>query len=958
MKTKTKLIQICVVAALAAFSLQPSTCSAQGTAFTYQGRLVSGVNAANGIYDLRFAIYDSTNSPGNLVAGPVTNSATAVSNGLFTVTLDFGAGVFTGAARWLDVAVRTNGAGSFTALTPRQPINPAPYAITAGNLDGAVSPAQLPSMVVTNNETGVALGTLNVSNLNLPAMTASAGIVYEGGVPLMHADSSDNFFVGPFAGANLTISGSGNSAIGPSALHNLSTGAGNTANGDDALQANTSGSDNEASGVTALTYNTTGSFNTADGAGALELNTIGSYNTANGGYALQSNTNGGNNTAAGYNALRNNGSGINNTADGMDALENNTTGSGNIALGMLAGSSISTGNFNIDIGNNGFAGDSGVIRLGTAGTHGTTLLVGNVGIGKDTPATALDVNGTVTATSFSGSGSGLTGLNAANLTGSAGNFTLTGNLYLPATSAGAGIIYVGGSSLLQSYGSDNFFAGANAGNATLSGSDNTGVGYSALPAVTSGYFDTAVGSLSLKNNNTGHHNTAVGNRTLYANTSGTQNTAVGDEALLGNVTGLDNTAVGEIALGGNTSGGTNTATGAFALYSNTTGNNNTADGAYALYLNNGYWNTANGFNALYANTSGSYNTAAGAQSLHANTTGNDNTGEGYNALGGNTNGSADTAVGRDALSHNTTGNDNVGGGFQADFANTTGGYNVGLGFQALYGNLTGSYNIAVGYQAGNQLTLSNNIDIGNTGNASDNGVIRIGTPGTHSATYLAAPIWISGNSETAVIVSEDNTSSYNDAKQIVIQGSSDGTKQLELGYKTSGNYGVIQAIQQGSGYRTLALQPLGGYVGIGTTNPDSFLSVNGSADKPGGGSWGTFSDARLKDVGGEFTHGLADLDGLQPVYYHYKSDNPLNLPSQPDYVGLVAQQVQQAIPEAVAQNRDGYLVLNNDPVIWTMLNAIKELNQKVERKDAENAALKIRLDKLESLVRQLAKTSE
>jgi hypothetical protein len=118
---------------------------AQGTAFTYQGRLNDGASPANGTYDLRFAIYDSTNNPGVLIAGPVTNSAATVSNGLFTATLDFG-NVFDGTARFLEIAVRTNGGVSFVVLTPRQALTPTPYAIfanSASNLLGALSPSQL-----------------------------------------------------------------------------------------------------------------------------------------------------------------------------------------------------------------------------------------------------------------------------------------------------------------------------------------------------------------------------------------------------------------------------------------------------------------------------------------------------------------------------------------------------------------------------------------------------------------------------------------------------------------------------------------------------------------------------------------------------------------------------------------------------------------------------------------------
>ena len=127
---------------LSTLNPQLSTAHAQGTAFTYQGRLNDGVNPASGIYDLRFTIYDSSGGPG-VVAGPLTNSPVAVTNGLFTVALDFGPSVFAGADRWLDIAVRTNGGGAFSPLAPRQPITPTPHAIyasKAGDLQSGVSP--------------------------------------------------------------------------------------------------------------------------------------------------------------------------------------------------------------------------------------------------------------------------------------------------------------------------------------------------------------------------------------------------------------------------------------------------------------------------------------------------------------------------------------------------------------------------------------------------------------------------------------------------------------------------------------------------------------------------------------------------------------------------------------------------------------------------------------------------
>ena len=155
---KLKYILVCTLALLGALAFPISPARAQGTAFTYQGRLNDASSPANGSYDLTFTLY-YFNGPGSeLVAGPVTNTATAVSNGLFTATLDFGS--FNGPNYWLQIGVRTNGNGAFTPLNPRQPITPAPYALyatTAGTLNGTVPLSQLPATLVTNGATDVSI---------------------------------------------------------------------------------------------------------------------------------------------------------------------------------------------------------------------------------------------------------------------------------------------------------------------------------------------------------------------------------------------------------------------------------------------------------------------------------------------------------------------------------------------------------------------------------------------------------------------------------------------------------------------------------------------------------------------------------------------------------------------------------------------------------------------------------
>jgi hypothetical protein len=101
---------------------------AQTAAFTYQGRLMDGSQPANGNYDLRFTLVDAPTN-GTLVSAPLTNAPLAISDGLFVVTLDFGANVFDGLPRWLEIAVRTNGgSGPYSVLSPRQRITVTPYA--------------------------------------------------------------------------------------------------------------------------------------------------------------------------------------------------------------------------------------------------------------------------------------------------------------------------------------------------------------------------------------------------------------------------------------------------------------------------------------------------------------------------------------------------------------------------------------------------------------------------------------------------------------------------------------------------------------------------------------------------------------------------------------------------------------------------------------------------------------
>jgi Chaperone of endosialidase len=118
-------------------------------------------------------------------------------------------------------------------------------------------------------------------------------------------------------------------------------------------------------------------------------------------------------------------------------------------------------------------------------------------------------------------------------------------------------------------------------------------------------------------------------------------------------------------------------------------------------------------------------------------------------------------------------------------------------------------------------------------------------------------------------------------------------------------------------------------VGIGTLTPDQRLSVGGDASKTTGGSWLTLSDRRLKNIKAPFTTGLDAVMKLQPIRFEYRDNTRLGLSSDRELVGFSAQSVQEVVPEAVRTNSEGYLMVNNDPIIWTMLNAIKEQQKEI-----------------------------
>ncbi|MBI2566688.1 MAG: hypothetical protein HYV63_06615 [Candidatus Schekmanbacteria bacterium] len=103
--------------------------AAVGTSFTYQGLLSTGNGPVTGTCDLDFRLFDSF-STGSQIGTTFSSTGVEVSEGRFTVSLDFGAGAFDGNERWLELAVACpSGSGTPGTLSPRQALTAAPYAI-------------------------------------------------------------------------------------------------------------------------------------------------------------------------------------------------------------------------------------------------------------------------------------------------------------------------------------------------------------------------------------------------------------------------------------------------------------------------------------------------------------------------------------------------------------------------------------------------------------------------------------------------------------------------------------------------------------------------------------------------------------------------------------------------------------------------------------------------------------
>jgi hypothetical protein len=480
---------------------------AQTTEFTYQGKLTAGNASASGNYDFQFRLYDASSN----LLGTQTRLGVPVSNGIFTINLDFGS-QFSGAPRFLEIAVRSAGGTTYTILSPRQQIKSAPYSIKSLNAETAENSTQLGGINAnqyvrtTDSRLSDARNPLSGSNnyiQNNPSLagqnatiniTNSAIIgndVLVGGNLSVNGNASAEIYSGTAfnATSNFRINGqrvlaavSSNNTFAGLQTGNVNTGADNSFFGFNAGNDNTSGANNSFFGSDAGGVNTTGYDNSFFGSDTGDSNTTGVGNSFFGRNAGSANTTASENSFFGWGTGQTNSTGVHNSFFGARAGEANTTASENAFFGAQSGRDNSIGDDN----------------------------------------------------SFFGAGAGLV------------NTTGQDNAYF---GRGAG---------QASNGSQNAFFGMTAGGANTLGSSNSFFGRASGGANTTGNFNIFIGKQSGNTNTTGSNNTVIGANADVNQSGLTYATAIGSDSVvttsntiqLGRLNGSDRVKIaGQLQIG-------------------------------------------------------------------------------------------------------------------------------------------------------------------------------------------------------------------------------------------------------------------------------------------------------------------------------------------------------------------------------------------------------------------------
>ena len=345
----------------------------------------------------------------------------------------------------------------------------------------------------------------------------------------------------------------------------------------------------------------------------------------------------------------------------------------------------------------------------------------------------------------------------------------------------------------------------------------------------------------------------------------------------------------------------------------TTGSQNTAVGLNALQAVTTVSNcTAVGYQALYANTSGQENTGFGSGAMDANTTGNYNDAFGKDALGSGSGFGSCCAFGNSALKVNTA-DGNCAFGFVALGANTSGSSNSAFGSQALDANTTAIDNAAFGFKALTSCT---------TGGSNT----AVGRDALHDVTTCSATTAIGTNAGGDITTGTQNTfvGFY-----------------ASVGHLSGGSDNVLYIARNDSGAGNQATWIRGDAAGA------CFQGNNSS-------TWSTTSDARIKKNIIDNNQGLEIINNIKIRNFEYRTPEEIDLNEFPKIVesgldatciskwgtkgtqiGVIAQELEETLPDCIITDENkGNKEVNSDPILWYLVNAVKELSAKVTALEA------------------------
>jgi hypothetical protein len=170
-------LAVTLLTALTVMAQGPQPQAALGTAFTYQGRLLRAGQPISETCAVSFSIWDSL--AGGSFLNSVTLPAVPIAGGLFTVDLDYGAGVFNGQARYLETLVKCAADVGYVTLSPRTALRAAPHSLySTGNWGlGGNSGTGGTGFVGTTDNVALSIGVNGAAAIRLYPMAQSPNII-------------------------------------------------------------------------------------------------------------------------------------------------------------------------------------------------------------------------------------------------------------------------------------------------------------------------------------------------------------------------------------------------------------------------------------------------------------------------------------------------------------------------------------------------------------------------------------------------------------------------------------------------------------------------------------------------------------------------------------------------------------------------------------------------------------